>query len=498
MRSLRGRLVAILLAVALGGMVALALITYAEQRSFLYERIDRQLQSSFPPVTGQLAFAAATSSSSCNVGDPRSRNSDEASVPPAAVGGEAPGKDGPPFTLPPGTYAAALSASGTVTASCLFGYGGSTTHTTPQLEGRSFTNQPQTISSNGSDFRAAARSTPTGGQIVVAIPLSDTRQTINRLVLVEAIVIAIALAVLGIAAWLLVGIGLRPLDRMGRTADAIAGGDLTRRVEPANGQTEIGRLGLALNHMLQRLEGAFKQREASEESLRRFLADASHELRTPLVSIRGYAELHRIGATTSDEEVARSMERIEQEAQRMGVLVEDMLSLARLDETHENRYVPVDISAIAANAVRDAEASAPDRSISLSTEGSPIVSGDADQLHQVFSNLLVNAVVHTPAGTPVEVSITHSGDDLRIDIRDHGAGLPDGAGDQIFERFWRAESGRARGRAGSGLGLAIVREIVAAHGGRVHAKNAEDGPGAVVSIWLPLPSGPEALSELSG
>ena len=172
----------------------------------------------------------------------------------------------------------------------------------------------------------------------------------------------------------------------------------------------------------------------------------------------------------------------------MGVLVEDMLTLARLDETHDNEIVPVDLASVARDAARDAEVSAPDREFTVQADGSEMVSGDGHQIHQVIANLLRNAVIHTPAGTPVEITVARSGDEVRMDVRDHGHGLPDGVGDKLFERFWRSERGRERGKAGSGLGLAIVAEIVEAHGGRVHAKNADDGKGAVFSVWLPLAS----------
>jgi two-component system OmpR family sensor kinase len=489
MRSLRGRLVAILLLVALGGMIVLAAVTFAEQRSFLYDRLDRQVQSGFVGVLGQLFFAQQSASSNCSGSAPRA-DFDEDNRGPGGPGG------GPGFSLPPGTYGAITNSSGTVVAECLFGFRDGEDYAVPNFTGASLTDKPRTVKSKGSDdeteFRAAARQLPNGDSVVVAVPLSDTRATINRLVLVEAIVILGVLLVLGIASWLLVGIGLRPLDRMGKTADAIAGGDISHRVEPADERSEIGRLGLALNRMLHRLEGAFKEREASENRLRQFLADASHELRTPLVSIRGYSELYRLGATQDEAEVGRSMERIEQEAARMGVLVEDMLTLARLDETHDNEFESVDLSVVAANAVRDAEVAAPDRKITLTSDGADDVLGDSHQLQQVFANLLRNAIVHTPEGTPIEVSIARSGDDIRIDVRDHGKGLPDGAGPQIFERFWRSETGRERGKAGSGLGLSIVAGIVEAHGGRVHAKNAETGTGAIFSVWLPLPG----LSQL--
>jgi two-component system OmpR family sensor kinase len=285
-----------------------------------------------------------------------------------------------------------------------------------------------------------------------------------------------------------VRLGLRPLDRMGTTAGIIAGGDLSRRVSPATPRTEVGRLGLALNAMLDRLEEAFAQRQASEDRLRRFLSDASHELRTPLASIRGYAELHRMGATRDPEAVERAMRRIEDEAARMGMLVEDLLALARLDEQRERVRRPVDVAALAADAVDDARATAPDRAIALDAEPGATALADPDQLGQVLANLLRNAIVHTPAGTPVEVSVRRGGGDVRLRVRDHGPGLPDGDPAALFDRFWRAEGGRERGKAGAGLGLAIVAGIVAAHDGAVSAEDA-DGGGACFTVQLPALGG---------
>jgi two-component system OmpR family sensor kinase len=272
---------------------------------------------------------------------------------------------------------------------------------------------------------------------------------------------------------------------MGGTAGQIAGGDLSHRVTDTSPRTEVGRLGLALNRMLDRLEEAFAEREASEERLRRFLADASHELRTPLASIRGYAELFRIGAARDPQDTEKAMHRIEAEAARMGVLVEDLLTLARLDEVREAVRAPVDVARLAGDAVDDARATAPDREIDLHTDGPAIVAGDPHQLRQVLGNLLRNALVHTPAGTPVEVSVAHEGERVALQVRDHGPGLPTDDGDLLFERFWRAEAGRERGRAGAGLGLAIVAGIVGAHGGSVRADNAPDG-GARFLVRLPV------------
>jgi len=209
-------------------------------------------------------------------------------------------------------------------------------------------------------------------------------------------VIAGVLLALGASAFYVVRLGLRPLDRIEVTAGQIAAGDLSRRVSPATPRTEVGRLGLALNAMLERLEQAFAQRQASEDRLRRFLADASHELRTPLASIRGYAELFRMGATRDEAETRTAMRRIEDESERMGVLVEDLLTLARLDEAPELVRAPVDVAALARDAVEDAHAIAPDRAIGLDAPGAAVVSGDSHRLRQVLANLLRNALVHTP------------------------------------------------------------------------------------------------------
>ncbi len=235
--------------------------------------------------------------------------------------------------------------------------------------------------------------------------------------------------------------------------------------------------------MLDRLEDAFADREASQERLRRFIADASHELRTPLVSIRGYAELYRMGAATQPEDVAKAMRRIEDEAARMGVLVEDLLTLARLDEVRSAPHGPVDLTALARDAVDDARVTAPERDISLHATPAR-VTGDADQLRQVLGNLLRNALVHTPAGTPIDVSVEGANGSVELSIRDHGKGLPTDDPNALFERFWRAEGGRERGKSGAGLGLAIVAGIVDAHGGTVSAANAPGG-GAEFAVRLP-------------
>jgi two-component system OmpR family sensor kinase len=451
--SLRGRLVAGVVALAAAGMLLVGGITYASQRTFLLDRVDTQLQSAVPALEHEINEPD---------GNPfRSKR---------GGGGPRPGGG-----APTDTYGELRTETGTEGEFL----GPDDSGEAPELPASLPLDEAQTVDTPQGDYRVLAKLYPSG-TIVAAIPLSDTNQTLEQLLLVEAIVIIGVLALVGGFALLIVRIGLLPLDRMGHTAAAIAGGDLSHRVETTDPRTEVGRLGTALNRMLDRLEDAFAAREASQERLRRFIADASHELRTPLVSIRGYAELYRIGAARGEQDVAKAMRRIEDEAARMGVLVEDLLTLARLDELQKAPHGPVDLAQLARDAVDDARVTAPDREITLHAEPAR-VTGDADQLHQVLVNLLRNALVHTPAGTPIEVSVDGS---VRLTVRDHGPGLPGDDPDALFERFWRAEGGRRRGKGGAGLGLAIVAGIVDAHGGSVHAANAPGG-GAEFTVRLP-------------
>jgi two-component system OmpR family sensor kinase len=465
MASLRTRLIAVLLVVAAAGLLALAGVTYTELRSYVYDRVDQQARSAVPAMEHQLTGDRGP--------------------------GEEPREGGPPpgeVNLPPGTYGELRDASGTVTAGPEVITYGDTPPSPPDLPAQLPTDKPITVSAQDGDgprYRALALPERMGtGTIVVAVPLSEADAILERLLVVEALVIGVVLLLLGIAAAWLVRLGLRPLDRMGTTAGIIAGGDLSRRVSPATPRTEVGRLGLALNAMLDRLEDAFAKRQESEDRLRRFLSDASHELRTPLAAIRGYAELHRMGAAREPAEIEQVMRRIEDEAARMGVLVEDLLALARLDEQREPVRRRVDVAALARDAVDDARATAPDRAFELHAESGAEVLADPHQLRQVLGNLLRNAIVHTPAGTPVEVAVARSRDDVRIAVRDYGPGLPTADADALFDRFWRAEGGRERGKAGAGLGLSIVAGIVEAHHGRVHAEDAAGG-GARFTVELP-------------
>jgi two-component system OmpR family sensor kinase len=476
LRSLRSRLVASVLGLAAVGLVVLGAVTYFEQRHFLYQRVDQQLHRAGGPLVHALVDQG--------LGVNLNRDRDE-----PGPGGGRPGGGGPPgdSDLPQGTFGQLRAPDGRVLGSHRFTYGESLS-IQPDLPAALPLDRIFAVGGRGDDTSTyhvlATRSPFDGTTLVVAIPLGQADQTLHRLLTVEALVIAGVLLALGFASWLVVRVGLLPLDRIGHTADAIAGGDLSHRVETTDPRTETGRLGIALNAMLDRLERAFSERQASEDRLRQFLADASHELRTPLASIRGYSELYRMGATQDPAEVERSMKRIEDEASRMGVLVEDLLTLARLDEVADAPHVAVDVAALACDAVDDARATAPERAIGLEALGPAVASGQPDQLRQVLANLLRNALVHTPAGTPVEVLVARSNGEVRAEVRDHGPGLPDSDPQALFDRFWRAEAGRERGKDGAGLGLAIVAGIVAAHGGRVEARNAEGG-GASFVVTLP-------------
>jgi two-component system, OmpR family, sensor kinase len=312
-----------------------------------------------------------------------------------------------------------------------------------------------------------------------------TRPAIRRFVEIESIVGALVLAVLGVLAWLLVRASLRPLERMTATASAIADGDLTARVDETDAKTEVGRLGHSFNTMIGRIEAGFAERTKTENRLRRFVGDASHELRTPLTSIRGYSELVRSGVLNDDAGRSMALARIESEAARMGLLVEDLLLLARVDQGRPLAREPFDLSKVVEANVADARACDGDRIWTFVGHAPVLLVGDADRLHQVISNLVTNARSHTPAGTPVEVSVESSGTHAVVTVRDHGPGFPADEADRIFERFARLDEGRARADGGTGLGLAIVRAIVDAHHGEVSAANAPDG-GAVFVLRLPI------------
>ncbi|MCW2883919.1 MAG: hypothetical protein JWL58_781 [Streptosporangiaceae bacterium] len=354
-------------------------------------------------------------------------------------------------------------------------------------------------------WRVVARSEANGRSRVAALSLGEADNTVARLTLIDAGVGAVVLAFLAGAGYVLVRVSLRPLVEIEDTAEAIAAGDLASRVPDRAAPAEVARLGGALNGMLAQIESAFRDRESSaasalrsEDRMRRFVADASHELRTPLTSIRGFAELYRQEARgrgeAADPEAAKVLRRIEEEASRMGLLVEDLLLLARMDQQRPLEESPVDLLSLAAGAVLDAQALAPDREIDLvRLDGSdtPVtVIGDEVRLRQVITNLIGNALTHTPSGTPIRVGVgiaDHGAPDgdrrVVLEVADEGPGLPAAQAERVFERFYRAERSRSRAHGGSGLGLSIVAALVHAHGGSVELETAP-GEGALFRVVL--------------
>ena len=339
----------------------------------------------------------------------------------------------------------------------------------------------------------------TNGQassMVIALPLKQTNQVVA---LVGVLTFAFGLATLAAAiamTWVIVTRTFEPLARVEQTAAKIAAGDLSQRIEDYNPSNEIGNLAISLNTMLAQIESSFNAQAKSEAKMRRFVGDASHELRTPLVSIRGYSELYRQGALPNDEAVATAMGRIESESKRMGQLVEDLLTLARIDERRESKLAPFDLFHLAVDASNDAYATSPDREVSLvgltddvAPTSAPVI-GDESRMRQVVANLLTNAMRYTPAGTPLEIAVGVREDVPGyplsvIEVRDHGPGIHGEDRERVFERFYRTDTSRSRDTGGTGLGLSIVAAILEQHDGSVHIEETPGG-GATFVISLPF------------
>ena len=302
-----------------------------------------------------------------------------------------------------------------------------------------------------------------GETLVFAVSLADADATVQRLTWISVSISAIVLLLTGAAAWVIAGIGMRPLTRIEETAERIAAGDLTERVPGYRERTEVGRLAAALNGMLGQIERAFHARTESEATLRRFVSDASHELRTPLATIRGHAELWRNGLMHEGRDPDTLVARIESESLRMGELVDDMLLLARLDQARPLERRPVDLLSIATDAVIDAESRQPERPVSLHHEPGrqpPVVVGDEARLRQVAANLVSNALAHTPVTSAIEILVSARGGSVSLTVSDAGPGMPPEVLGKVFDRFYRADKGRARDQGGTGLGLAIVKSLV--------------------------------------
>ncbi len=339
----------------------------------------------------------------------------------------------------------------------------------------------------GGQYRTLAVTVPQG-TLVTSISLNPTNDTLASLRRVELLTSLAILLAMGVLVLVVVRRGLRPLHQMAGTADAIASGDLARRVPEGRAGTEVGRLGLALNEMLTQIEGAFEEKSASEERLRQFVADASHELRTPLTSIRGYAELLARGGFSDEVGRRRALQRIEEEATRMSGLVEDLLLLAELDRGRPLRTEPVDLQQICADVVGDADAVPHGHRLRLVRGDPVVVLGDAERLAQVAHNLVRNALAHTPDGTEITVSAGVSRGMGSIEVSDNGPGIAPGEAPRVFDRFYQSDPSRSA--SGTGLGLAIVRAIAEALGGTAEVV-ATPGPGATLLVRIP-PAGPRA------
>jgi two-component system OmpR family sensor kinase len=358
-----------------------------------------------------------------------------------------------------------------------------------------FQGRPFTIEATGENFRVLALPLPSGlGSVTIAQSLNDVDRTLSRLQWLFFFIGLVIVSLIALASRTMIKVGLKPLSEVENTAERIADGDLSARLPEAKPTTEVGRLTTSLNTMLSRIEESFALRKASEDKLRRFVADASHELRTPLTAIRGFAELHRQGAVVGDEDTKQLLARIEGESIRMGSLVEDLLLLARLDQSREMEALPVDIAAVTRDAVASAQAAGPSHPISLTADVSELyILGDKNRIHQVVANLLANAKTHTPDGTKITVSITRSEDGVRISVIDNGPGLSEDDQKRIFERFYRADSSRVRvDGEGSGLGLSIVDAVMQAHGGNVSV-SSELGKGATFVLFFP--QAPESVTD---
>jgi two-component system OmpR family sensor kinase len=484
--SLRSRLLLALGVVVVAALLAADVATYSALRSFLLNQVDQSLQLDHGPIEECLL-------SGCSGGPPGTAG---------GLGGGGGGGGGGPFRLAPGTFLEVRPLSGTQAEYPAIE---SNEQLSPRLaatitgfsvkndlggEPTIYFNAPS-ADKGGPEFRVRASELSNGDQLILAIPLSDTYATLHRLLLIELAVSGGAIILAGMIGWWLVRLGLRPLRDIERTAGAIANGQLDQRVPGDTRPTEVGRLANALNIMLGRIQDAFAVRDTTEAALRQsegrlrqFVADASHELRTPVAAVSAYAELFERGAESRPQDLARVMRGIRGETARMGHLVEDLLLLARLDESRPIERSEVDLVEVAIEAVAAAKAVGPQWPLKVEASLPVLVHGDRGRLRQVFDNLLSNVRAHTPPGTTATIAISQVGDDAVFVVADDGPGISAEDATRLFERFFRADPSRSRASGGAGLGLSIVAAIVAAHGGTVGAASAAGG-GAVFTVRLP-------------
>ncbi|HUY67147.1 MAG TPA: HAMP domain-containing sensor histidine kinase [Acidimicrobiales bacterium] len=521
--SLRTRLLIAIGVIALAALAIANVATYSSLQSFLYQRVDQQLDQQ------HLFFERLA-----DRGEPITQFCHQPAQPaqsaqPAPGGGSgAPGSPiaGPSSNLPPNLFPVLAieiqtRSGGTVNGQVCPAYEDNIAYTpkiptpipglpTPTSGGNDVavnfvapSTQP-----DGPSFRVRASALVDGNVLIVAEPLQNTEETLHRLLLIELAVTGAAVILALIGGFWLVRVGLRPLRDMERSAESIAAGNLTERVPGENDSTEVGRLAKTLNVMLSRIEAAFGARlaserrlRASEERLRRFVADASHELRTPIAAVSAYAELFGRGASEQKEDLGRLMAGIRTETDRMEHLVADLLLLARLDEGRPMDRRSVDLVALCAEAVQTASTVGPAWPLTFEASEPIEIMGDATSLRQVIDNLLGNVRAHTPAGTPARVTVAKEEGGAVITVADDGPGMEPDEAAHIFERFYRSDPSRSRRHGGAGLGLSIVSAIVANHGGSV---SAEGGAGTTFTVHLPAvpppadPGPDEGASEEPG
>ena len=479
--SLRNRLTVGVLVLSAIGFVGAGISSQFLFRNYLIGQVDDQLISVIGGTANRVNAAGIVNDEEAN---PKISESDEVNRVAAAV----------PITplnrVPSSISVTVLDPLGNLVG----GIGGdlNDNHITDYVKGllpsqvAAFGDKPFTVAAPGADFRVVARILPSAlGSVIVAQSLSEFDRTTHRLGRVFLSIGFIVLFLIGFAARQVIKLSMKPLESVEVTAEKIAAGDLSARLDNFEPNTEVGRLSTSLNTMLGRIEESFAVRTESEEKLRRFVADASHELRTPLTAIRGFAELHRLGAVPEGEKTKELIGRIEKESIRMGALVEDLLLLARLDQSRQMERKPVNLVQVIEEMVASAAAAGPHHPISVELPSELYTLGDADRIYQVFTNLLANARVHTPDGTAITITARSEDDGAYVTVADNGPGLSEADQKKIFERFFRADPSRQRNsQEGSGLGLSIFDAVMQAHGGKVGVFS-KPGQGSAFTLFFP-------------
>jgi two-component system, OmpR family, sensor kinase len=472
--TLRARLVVALVVLLTVGLAVFGLATHRRYEASERRTLDRQLRSLIDDAVGQLT----------QLGEPSEVGSQASGPLPRGDRRDRSNRDRRPVVIS-GLYAQARSPNGEILAE-------TTVLDPPTIDVTVAPNQHFTSDgTNGEQWRgwSELRTGPRGRpiQILVAVPTSDLDDRLRELATIGVIGGTVLVTALGLGAWLVIRQTLKPLTAMAVTAHDIEHGALDQRADVGGRADEVGQLGSAFNSMLDRIQAAFAERDATEAKLRQFVADAAHEMRTPLTSIRGFAELARLEHNNPDLDQPLAVRRIEEESSRLTDLVDELLLLAQLDQraasgatSAAGRTESVDVAVVAAEACTAAKATEPDRPIQLQTAGDTVIIGDRGQLRQVLDNLLANALKHTDSR--IDVDVTEHADVVIVGVRDYGVGLDSVAKERAFDRFWQADPARVGG--GAGLGLSIVRSVVQAHGGTVDVEDALGG-GAVFTVRLP-------------